>query len=74
MGTLFCHGHVLPPGEQAGAKHAHVKRRGAGETVAVGNGRNDRRMLDQAALGIAGMTPGGAAVETLLAADIVSDR
>ncbi len=42
--------------------------------VAIGNGRNDRMMLDAAALGIAVCGAEGAAAETLEAADIVVGR
>ena len=37
----------------------------------MGNGRNDRLMLDEAALGVVVVQREGAAVETLLAADVV---
>ena len=39
--------------------------------IAVGQGANDARMLKEAALGICVMSQEGAAVETLLSADIV---
>jgi soluble P-type ATPase len=42
--------------------------------VAIGNGRNDRKMLDVAALGIAVCGAEGAAAETLQAGDIVVGR
>ena len=55
---------------------AEEKRRlvlelGAERTIALGNGRNDAAMLREAALGIAILGAEGAAVETLLAADLV---
>jgi soluble P-type ATPase len=56
---------VLPPGDQAQAKLGYAWRLGLGRTAAVGNGRNDRLMVAQAALGIAIVGPEGAAVETL---------
>ena len=40
--------------------------------MAVGNGRNDRLMLKEAALGIALLQAEGAAGEALLAADVVA--
>ena len=40
--------------------------------MAVGNGRNDRLMLKEAALGIAVLQAEGAAAEALLAADVVA--
>jgi soluble P-type ATPase len=63
---------VISPGDQAHAKCEYVRRLGAELTVAVGNGRNDRLMLKEAALGIAVLQAEGAAVETLLAADVVA--
>ena len=62
---------VLPPGDQDTAKLDYVKRLGAAQTVAIGNGRNDRRMLAAAGLGIAVILDEGAAFETLAAADVV---
>ncbi|MGD8242864.1 MAG: ATPase P [Desulfobacterales bacterium] len=62
---------VLPPGDQDVAKLDYVERLGAALTVAVGNGRNDRRMLAAAGLGIAVILDEGAAFETLAAADVV---
>jgi len=62
---------VLPPGEQDIAKLAYVKNLGCEHTACIGNGRNDRLMLKDSALGIAVILEEGAAAETLLAADIV---
>ena len=63
---------VIPPGDQAQAKSEYVRRLGGDNAVAVGNGRNDRLMLQEAALGIAVLQAEGAAVEALLAADLVA--
>lgn len=62
---------VLPPGQQDLAKRVYVHRLGAKSCVAVGNGRNDRLMLQAAGLGIALLQEEGAAVATLTAADVV---
>jgi soluble P-type ATPase len=40
--------------------------------VAIGNGRNDRRMLEAAALGIALIQREGAAVAALTSADVAA--
>jgi len=53
------------------AKAEYVNRLGAEVTASVGNGRNDRAMLKQSALGIAIMLDEGVAVDTLMAADVV---
>ncbi len=61
---------MLPPGEQDERKLEYVRALDANRVVAIGNGRNDRAMIEAAALGIAVIQVEGAAVETLLAADI----
>ena len=62
---------VLPAGAQDEAKAESVRRLGAEGVVAIGNGRNDRLMLAEAALGIAVVLAEGAAGETVRAADVV---
>ena len=63
----------IPPldGQDKG-KLDYVKGLGAQHTVCIGNGRNDRFMLKEAALGIAVILEEGAALETLVSADVVS--
>lgn len=63
---------VLPTANQAEAKRHRIERLGAAATVAIGNGRNDRLMLEEAALGVAVLQEEGAAMETLALADVVS--
>jgi soluble P-type ATPase len=62
---------LAPAGAQDLGKLEYVNGLGAEYAVCIGNGRNDRLMLKEAALGIAVILEEGAAVETLLAADIV---
>lgn len=62
---------VLPKENQDCGKLVYVRALGSGATACVGNGRNDRMMLEEAALGIAVILGEGAARETLDAADIV---
>ncbi|MBS1247500.1 MAG: hypothetical protein H6R48_289 [Proteobacteria bacterium] len=62
---------ILPPGNQAAAKADYVRQLGGQATVAIGNGRNDRLMLEQAALGIAVLGEEGTAAAAILAADLV---
>ena len=52
-------------------KANYVRRLGADGVVAVGNGRNDAAMLRAARLGIAVIGAEGAAVQAVMAADIV---
>lgn len=65
-----CRLSILPPGDQAGAKRDYVTRLGAEQTAAIGNGRNDRLMLETAGLGICVLLEEGAAVETVKSADV----
>ena len=62
---------VLPADGQDEAKRSHVERLGGNHCVCIGNGRNDRLMVKEAALGIAVVQQEGAAVDTVLAADVV---
>ncbi len=62
---------VLGPGDQIEAKAAAIGGFGAAHTAAVGNGMNDEGMLRDAALGILVVGQEGAAVRSLLAADLV---
>ncbi|GBC62748.1 ATPase P [Desulfonema ishimotonii] len=66
-----CRLSVLPPGDQDAGKRDYVRQLGADRTACVGNGRNDRLMLETSALGIAVILGEGAAAETVRAADIV---
>ena len=63
---------VTPAQAQAEAKLQFVAELGANAVVAIGNGRNDRKMLSAAALGIALIQREGGAAETFESADIVS--
>jgi len=74
MTTVPCKVSVLPPGRQDRAKLDYVNALGAVKTACMGNGRNDALMLKAAGLGVAVVLEEGAAVETLLAADIVCNN
>jgi soluble P-type ATPase len=63
---------ILPPGNQAAAKAAYVRQLGGQATVAIGNGHNDRLMLEQAVLGIAVLGEEGTATAAMMAADVVA--
>lgn len=62
---------LLGPGGQSAQKEAILEELGADSTAAVGNGRNDHRMVARAALGVAVLGPEGAAWETLSGARVV---
>lgn len=61
----------IEPGDEAEQKADYVRRLGAGQVIAVGQGANDAAMLKTAALGVCILSDEGAAVETLAAADLV---
>jgi soluble P-type ATPase len=62
---------IIGAGDQAMAKKALVESLGANAVVALGNGANDRLMLETAALGICVLLGEGAATPTLMASDVV---
>lgn len=61
----------LQPGDEAGQKEAYVRQLGAERVAAIGQGANDARMLQAAALGICVQSVEGLAVETLSSADLL---
>lgn len=68
---VSCELTILPEGSQDTGKLQFIKQLGSERTVCMGNGRNDRLMLKEAALGIAVILEEGAAVDTLTSADVV---
>lgn len=70
---LPCTLKILSDGQQEEAKASFVNNLGANQVVAIGNGRNDRKMLQVAEIGIAVISPEAVAVDTLLAADIIAN-
>ncbi len=71
LAGLDCQLVVLPPERQDALKLDYVKKLGSEKTVCVGNGRNDRLMLREAALGVVLVQEEGAAIEALVEADVV---
>ena len=71
LAGIPCELAILPEGGQDSAKLRYVEVLGAARCVCIGNGRNDRLMLAQAALSIAVIHKEGAAVEALMAAKVV---
>ena len=63
---------ILSGDDQAKSKRYHVLRLGAEFVAAVGNGRNDERMVGTAALGIAVVQAEGASPATIAAAKVVT--
>ena len=71
MDGVPCKVTILPLENQDTGKREFVEALGAQATVSVGNGRNDRLMLEVAALGIAVILEEGASAMTLASADVV---
>lgn len=71
MADLPCDINILPLNAQDEAKREFVRQLGADQTVCIGNGRNDRLMIQQAALGMAVLLSEGAFGGTLADADVV---
>ncbi len=61
----------IQPGDEASQKAHFLQQLGADSVIAIGQGANDAAMLKTAALGICVLSKEGAAVPTLLAADLV---
>ena len=72
LADVSCELILLSPNAQDIAKLDLVEKLGAEHCVCIGNGRNDRRMLAAAALGIAVTQQEGSALETLLAAKVAA--
>jgi soluble P-type ATPase len=72
LAGIPCKLSIVPVKDQDRLKLEYVQRLGPETTVCVGNGRNDRRMLQEAGLGIAVVQTEGVAVQTALAADVLS--
>lgn len=71
LADLDCHLTILPSVNQAAAKVNYLHQLQSEKVIAIGNGKNDKQMLKEAAIGIAIVGEEGAASETVMAADIV---
>jgi P-type E1-E2 ATPase len=71
LAGLDCRLEIVKSGGEDRAKAAYVRRLRPERVACIGNGRNDRRMLRVAALGIAVVQAEGASTEALAAADLV---
>jgi len=69
--TIPCNLVILPRENQDIGKLKYIQQLNPEFTVCIGNGRNDRLMLKEAALGIAVIQNEGASMETMAAANIV---
>lgn len=67
---ITCELHILTGENHDVRKEEYVNKLGAESVVALGNGKNDRKMLKAARIGIAVSEGEGCAVDTIMAADI----
>lgn len=63
---------ILSSSDHTQEKAEYIRALGVEACVAFGNGNNDAKMLESAAVGIAVMGEEGCAKDTLLASDVVS--
>jgi soluble P-type ATPase len=63
---------IIPEADQAEVKLAHLEHLGATSVFAIGNGRNDRKLLAAAAVGVAVVQAEGASADTIAEADLVA--
>ncbi len=71
LAGLPCSLTILPAGDQAQAKRVYLRELGPQRCVAIGNGRNDRLMLEEAVIGILLIQAEGAAAHAMHSADII---
>lgn len=69
--NLPCKLFILSSEHQDVGKLEYIKKLGVEITACIGNGNNDRLMLQESILGIALIQEEGASVQTILAADVV---
>jgi soluble P-type ATPase len=67
---INCELHILNGENHDVQKEEYVSKLGAESVVALGNGKNDRKMLKAAKIGIAVTESEGCAVDAIMAADI----
>ena len=67
---IHCEVHILSGKDHDVQKEKYVRRLSAKGVIAFGNGKNDRRMLKAAKIGVAVSEGEGCAVDAIIAADI----
>lgn len=71
LSDVICRVSVVPKNHEDYGKLDCLEKLGSKSVIAIGNGMNDRLMLDKAAIGICVVGNEGAATKTLLVSDIV---
>lgn len=72
LSGIPCNIFVIPFENQAAAKQEYIRALGIEHCAAIGNGRNDRLMLREAALGIAVILGEGASCNAIFSGDVTS--
>lgn len=72
LSGITCELSIISSNNQEISKLKYIEALGTKQTVCIGNGRNDRLMLKEAALGIAVVQKEGMSTEAMVAADIIS--
>jgi soluble P-type ATPase len=67
---VVCQIHILTGADHDLQKEEYVNKLGLEKTIVFGNGKNDRRMLKAARIGVAVSESEGSAVDAIMAADI----
>lgn len=63
---------ILPEASQADAKLEYIRALGPESVIAIGNGRNDRKMLEAAAIGIFTFQKEGGSLRSCFRADVIT--
>jgi soluble P-type ATPase len=71
VSAFGCETIILSSNDHTAEKAAFINKLGAEKCVAFGNGNNDAKMLETAALGVAIVGDEGCSKETMLSADIL---
>lgn len=71
VGHLPCIVHKIPEGSEDLSKNEFVRNLGSSKTACIGNGKNDRLMLRDSAIGIAVIGKEGVSCHALEGADII---
>ncbi len=66
-----CKLEIMKQSDQIAGKKKYIEEIGCSRVASIGNGRNDSLMLKHSALGIAVIHREGAAVETIMSADVL---
>lgn len=71
LSDLPCKIFILRPENQQQQKKDYILNLGKDSVISIGNGRNDKEMLQISAIGVVVIQNEGAAVETLMVSDLV---